>query len=125
MANPLSKRLPSQVTLADLETYRAFKAIPDYKPANTDYSFDVVSALFNKLQAALDAELHTQNTYAAARDAAVAIQHEFHAAILGVKNQFKAQYGVDSDQVAALGLKKKSERKSRARAGKAEEATAT
>lgn len=123
MANPLFKRLPSQVTLADLETYRAFKAIPDYKPANTDYSFEVVTALFNKLQAALDAELHTQNTYAAARDAAVAIQHEFHAAILGVKNQFKAQYGVDSDQVAALGLKKKSERKTRARAAKVEEAT--
>lgn len=118
MASTQSKRLPSQVTLADLETYRAFKAIPDYKPANADYSFEIVSALFEKLQTALDTEIHTQNAYAAARDAAVAIQHEFHAAILGVKNQFKAQYGVDSDQVAALGLKKKSDWKSPTRAGK-------
>lgn len=120
MASPLFKRLPSQVVYADLEIYRALKAIPDYKPANTDFSFEVVTALFNKLQTALDAETHTQNTYAAARDAAVVAQHEFHAAILGVKNQFKAQYGVDSDQVAALGLKKKSERKSPAKAGKVE-----
>ena len=37
---------------------------------------------------------------------------------LGVKDQVIAQYGPDSDQVAALGLKKKSNRKAPTRAGK-------
>jgi hypothetical protein len=47
------------------------------------------------------------------------MQWEFHDAILGVKNQVKAQYGADSDEVAALGLKKKSERRPPTRATKA------
>jgi hypothetical protein len=35
-----------------------------------------------------------------------------------VKDQVIAQYGPDSDQVVALGLKKKSDRKAPTRAGK-------
>ncbi|WP_291992349.1 hypothetical protein [Candidatus Accumulibacter sp. ACC003] len=38
--------------------------------------------------------------------------------IIGVKDQVIAQFGPNSDQVASLGLKKKSERKSPARASK-------
>ena len=63
-------------------------------------------------------ELRAQNAPAAARDAAIAAQWEFHNLMLGVKDQVIAQYGADSDQVASLGLKKKSERKARVRAGK-------
>ncbi len=43
-------------------------------------------------------------------DALLAAQREFHEIILGVKNEIKVIYAPDSDQVAALGLKKKSER---------------
>jgi hypothetical protein len=39
--------------------------------------------------------------------------------MLGVKTQVVAQYGDNSDQVQALGLKKKSERKKPARKAKA------
>ena len=34
----------------------------------------------------------------------------FHRIILGVKDEATVIYGADSDQIAALGLKKKSER---------------
>ena len=53
-----------------------------------------------------------------ATDATVAAQWAFHDIILDVKNQAKAQFGADSDEVAALGLKKKSERKSPSRSSK-------
>jgi len=42
----------------------------------------------------------------------------FHDTILGVKDQVIAQYGPNSDEVASLGLKKKSERKAPVHASK-------
>ena len=44
-----------------------------------------------------------------------------HDVILGVKNEARALYGPSSDQVAALGLKKKSEQSKRTRVKKAAE----
>ena len=70
------------------------------------------------MRAAQEAELHAQNALAAARDAAIAAQWDYHNLVLGVKSQVLAQYGPDSDQVAALGLKKKVERKAPTRASK-------
>jgi hypothetical protein len=52
---------------------------------------------------------------AAKRDTANAGEWEFHNAMLGAKRQVTAQFGDDSDEVQAIGLKKKSEYKSRAR----------
>jgi hypothetical protein len=98
---------------ADEDTYRALKAIPHYQPYKGDYSLPAVSAAYDRLNAAHEAELHARNTHAASRDALIAAQHEFHELILGVKSQVKAIYGPDSDELAALGLKKRSERKGR------------
>lgn len=47
---------------------------------------------------------------AAGMDALIAARRGMHGVILGVKNEAKAYYGPSSDQIAALGLKKKSER---------------
>ena len=44
---------------------------------------------------------------------------EFHNTMLAVKEQVIAQFGKNSDQVQALGLKKKTEYKAPARRGKA------
>ena len=67
------------------------------------------------LRAAAEVEPRAQNAPDAARDAAIASQWEHHNLILGVKAQANAQFGADSDEVASLGLKKKSERKAPAR----------
>lgn len=119
MASSKLTRIPTQVLQADNEAYVALKAISDYQSANPDYSLVTVARLHENVQATLEAELHAQNTLAAARDAALASQRAFHEAILGVKNQVKAFYGADSDQLAALGLKKKSDRKAPTKSGKA------
>ncbi len=121
MANTLKNRMPAQNLQADIDTYLALKAINGYKPYDNAYALEAVGALHEQLRIAQEAELHAQNAAAAARDALVAIQWNFHDLILGVKSQVKALYGADSDQVAALGLKKKSERKSRPRAARAAE----
>lgn len=51
----------------------------------------------------------------AKRAAANAGEWEFHNAILGAKVQVEAQFGSDSDELASLGLKKKSEYKTPSR----------
>jgi hypothetical protein len=48
---------------------------------------------------------------ATARDNAVTAEREFHNLMLGAKDQVTAQFGRDSNEVQALGLKKASERK--------------
>jgi hypothetical protein len=56
------------------------------------------------------------------RDATTAAEWDFHNTMLAVKEQVIAQFGKNSDQVQALGLKKKSEYKAPARRGKAKTA---
>ncbi|KAB2962816.1 hypothetical protein [Zoogloea sp.] len=119
MTNTRTKRLTAQVIQADIDAYLALKVIPDYQPFNLDYSLGRVSELHERLLTTQEAELHAQHALLAARDAAVAAQSAFHDVILGVKNQVKAQYGVDSDQLVSVGLKKKSERKVAVRTPKA------
>lgn len=118
MANPNKVRMSPQHLKADENTYRALKAIDNYQPYQDDYSFPAVSAAYQRLNAAHEAELHARNTHAATRATLIAAQHEFHELILGVKSQVKAIYGPDSDELAALGLKKRSERKGRGKGSK-------
>ncbi|MFZ5912321.1 MAG: hypothetical protein ACOYYU_20140 [Chloroflexota bacterium] len=91
----------------------------DYAPANAAYAKAAVQDKLETLKSAQRAEVNAQNALAAARDAAAAAEWEFHNMLLGVKDQVVAQYGKDSDQVQALGLKKKSERKAPTRKVKA------
>ena len=52
---------------------------------------------------------------ATARDDEIAKQWAFHDFIIGAKTQVNAQYGDSSNEIQALGLKKKSEYKSPAK----------
>ena len=111
MAQHPNRRMDYQIIQADQTALYAVQSFADYKPANPTYAKDVLSAAHTRMEAARLAELHAQNALNAARDAAIAAEWEFHQAVLGVKDQVIAQYGSDSDQVRALGLKKKSDRK--------------
>ena len=76
------------------------------------YSADLAyTALRNAEQHAVA----TQTAADAAADALIAARRKFHNVILGVKNEARALYGPSSDEVAALGLKKKSEQAKRTR----------
>ena len=99
---------------ADLDALTALKGFAVYTPANTAYA----AAKQTAMKAAQDAEIAAQNALATARDAATATEWDFHNAMLGVKEQVIAQFGKSSDQVQALGLKKKVEYKTPVRRGK-------
>ena len=111
MPNNANRRLPAHVLQADLDCITALKAIEGYAPSNPADSLAAITDLQTRVAAAEEREFHLANSYAAARDETLALQNERHDRVKSVKNQVRAQFGNDSNQVASLGLKKASERK--------------
>ena len=111
MAKSRSARLSSRVLNQDREIARAVLGFDDYQPANQDFTPGRIQKALEALEEAEAAEDEAQRAAARAREKAVRLENEFHDLILGTKRQVVAQYGEDSDEIAALGLKKKSERR--------------
>jgi len=105
---PLS---PGQLQ-TNLDAFAALKNISGYHPANTDYAVGAGDALQTAMDAAQVKAAQDKATADASRDDEVAAQWAFHDFILGAKTQVKAQFGDSSNEIQALGLKKKSEYKS-------------
>ena len=111
MAKSRSARLSSRVLNQDREIARAVLGFDDYQPANQDFTPGRIQKALEALEEAEAAEDEAQRAATRAREKAVRLENEFHDLILGTKRQVVAQYGEDSDEIAALGLKKKSERR--------------
>ena len=117
MPNNANRRLPPDTLQADLDCITALKAIEGYAPSNPADTLTALNDIQTRVAAAQERELHAANAYAAARDDAVLLENERHERVKSVKNQVRAQYGNDSNEVASLGLKKTSERKPTKRQG--------
>ena len=118
MPSNANRRLPPDTLQADLDCITALKAIEGYAPSNPADTLTALNDIQTRVAAAQERELHAANAYAAARDDAVLLENERHERAKSVKNQVRAQYGNDSNEVASLGLKKASERKPTKRQGK-------
>jgi hypothetical protein len=111
MAKNQSKRLPPAKIEADESGFAALQAIKGYTPINPACMLDAVRNAFVELEKVRRAEAVAAAGAAEARDNAVAKEWQFHNLMLGVKDQVIAQFGKDSAEVAAFGLKRKSEYK--------------
>ena len=111
MPTNLNRRHSPDTLQADLDCITALKVIEGYAPSNPADTLAALNDLQARVAAAQERELHAANAYAAARDNAVLLENERHERVKGVKNQVRAQYANDSNEVASLGLKKSSERK--------------
>jgi hypothetical protein len=111
MAKSDAKRIDSKVLKNDEAALDALKAIPTYTPMKPELSTATVGTLAETLQTLHTAETQAEAAFNAARDNAVAAEWAFHEAILGVKDQVASQFGRNSNEYQALGLKKKMERK--------------
>ena len=124
MARNQSRRLPPLKIEADESGFAALEAITSYTPINPAYSLDAVRSARLELEELRRAEAQAAVAMASARDCLVAKEWEFHNLMLGVKEQVIAQFGKDSGEVQALGLKRKSEYKLPRRRAKATGETA-
>ena len=110
MANE-TRRLTPAVLETDESGFAALQAMALYEPANKAYSLPAINTAHGLMQSARTEEAQAEAALAAARDNAVAREWAFHNLMLGVKDQVMAQFGRDSNELQALGLKKASERK--------------
>lgn len=118
MAKNQTRRLnPAQIQ-TNKNDFAALKAIQEYKPANPAYKVEAITAVDSELDAAGARESQTTAAAAAARDDRVAKEWEHHNLMLGARDQVVAQFGRDSNEAQAVGLKKKSEYKSPGRKSK-------
>ena len=106
--DPKTKVTAAQ-TRKNIEAYHALSTMPDYKANNPAHSREAAEAAYQTLIAAERKAIIDRATAAASDDALVDARRGLQDVILGVKLEAKALYGPSSDQVAALGLKKKSE----------------
>ena len=118
MAKNQNVRVTPAQQQADLDAYMALQGIENYTPANAAYNLEAVGSKLEAMKGAQNDEFAVQNALATARDASTAAEWEFHNFMLAVKEQVIAQFGKNSDQLQALGLKKKSEYKAPARKAK-------
>jgi hypothetical protein len=109
MAKDQTIRLRSQILQEDKAAFVALQANTNYRPANTAYEVAVIRTAESAMTAAQEAETLAAEVLAAARDNAVAREWEYHNLLLGAKVQVKAQFGEDSNELQAMGVKKKSE----------------
>ncbi|MEH1768087.1 MAG: hypothetical protein V7K76_18600 [Nostoc sp.] len=110
-AQDQTRRLPSQSISQDINSLHGLQTISTYNTTRTDASVANLQQAYQTMLAQQQAETEKLTLYRAAADAARLAEWEFHNAVLAMKEVIRGQYGSDSDQAQAVGLKKKSERK--------------
>lgn len=105
----------------DIELIRALSGIDGYTPHNPAYSLESATVALEQLDRSETAVILAENALAAARSALLNDRNAVHKIAMGVKDEAVVLFGPDSDQIAALGMKKKSERSRPKRSAKAAE----
>ena len=113
------KRIPQPTLDADIETLRALSGIDGYTPHNPAYSLESAMTALQRMTESETALIHAENAVAAARSALLNERSTVHKIALGAKDEAIVLFGPDSDQIVALGMKKKSDRNRPRRAAKA------
>ena len=109
MAKDESKRISPGILRDDIAALAALSGIGEYDPRNEDHTVAALTACKIAMQDAQGDETRQTATLRTSRDVATAKEWEFHNAILRAKEFVIAQFGKDSNEVQAVGLKKKSD----------------
>ena len=107
----MATQLSAGVIESDRDTLVALKRMENYTAINPAFSVQNMVELEASLVQAEEKTLLLHRDLAAARDEEIAAAQAFHQAIIGAKSCVMAQFGNDSPEVQAIGLKKRSDRK--------------
>ncbi|MDZ8242191.1 MAG: hypothetical protein RMZ69_34500 [Nostoc sp. ChiQUE01a] len=106
-----TRRLRPQLISEDVTSWHGLQTISTYDTTRADASAVKLQQAYQVMLSQQQAENEKLTLYRAAADAARLAEWEFHNAVLAMKEVVRGQYGSDSDQAQAVGLKKKSEYK--------------
>jgi hypothetical protein len=115
MAKDQTRPLSDSTLSRDRVAVVSVAKITGYAPANTECTVANLQASQTAMTSAQNAEVEAHNAWAAAADDARKTEWDFHNLVLAAKDQVRAQFGNDSNEVQSIGLKKKSEYKNRSR----------
>lgn len=104
-----TKRLAADLTATNLKCNAKIQSLKGYKSAKEEFSAAELADAEKELTEARKQEAQAEQAMSSARNRAVAAEWDLHNKILGAKKQVVALYGEDSDEVHAVGLKKKSD----------------
>ncbi|MGI2904574.1 hypothetical protein [Tolypothrix sp. VBCCA 56010] len=110
-AQDRTRRLSPRLISQDVDSLHGLQTITTYDTTRTDASATKLQQAYQAMLTQQQAETEKLTLYRAAADAARLAEWEFHNAVLAMKDVVRGQYGTDSDQAQAVGLKKKSDRK--------------
>ncbi|MEH1886592.1 hypothetical protein [Nostoc sp.] len=108
-----TRRLRPQLISEDVISWHGLQTISTYDTNRADASVANLQQAYQAMLTQQQAETEKLTLYRAAADAARLAEWEFHNAVLAMKEVVRGQYGSNSDQAQAVGLKKKSEYKRR------------
>lgn len=106
-----TRRLRPQLIGQDIDSLHGLQTVSTYETTRADATVTNLQQAYQAMLTAQQTETEKLTIYRAAADAARLAEWEFHNAILAMKEAVRGQYGSDSEQAQAVGLKKKSERK--------------
>ncbi len=111
-----NRKLTNQVLRQDVDAFNGLGSIPNYSTNRDQATAASLQTAYHALQLRRQTEKERQALYQAAVDATREAEWEFHNAVLAMKEVVRGQFGADSNEVRAVGLKKKSDRKRPTRA---------
>jgi hypothetical protein len=106
-----SRRLTPTELATDEAVINALKSVTTYKMVSGQLSLAELEALNARVAEKQHAEQTAQIGAMSTRDAAIAVEWERHEAVMRTKALIVAQYGRDSSEVKAIGLKRQMDRK--------------
>ncbi|MBD2072573.1 hypothetical protein H6F86_01465 [Phormidium sp. FACHB-592] len=106
-----SRRLSPQVLGQDTDALNGFNTIEGYSTQRQGATPEALQQAYQEMLAKQQNETEKQALFRAASDAARLAEWEFHNTILTMKEVVRGQFGADSNEAQAVGLKKKSDRK--------------
>ena len=110
-----NRKLTFQVIQQDINSLNGLGTIPTYSTNRPEASTTALQTAYQTLQYQRQTEKERQSLYQDSVDATRAAEWAFHNAVLAMKEVVRGQFGSDSNEARAVGLKKKSDRKRPAR----------
>ncbi len=113
MDNKHAARLASSKVQADERAAQALNDLPTYTSVNPALSADMVADILKDVRDKRKREQSARQVLNVAYDELVEAEWLLHDTMQGVKQQATAQYGANSSEIEALGVKRKVDRKKR------------
>lgn len=106
-----NRRLSPQIIDQDVDALNGLKTVSSYQTSRSEATSETLQEAYQTMLVQQQSETEKLALYRAASDAARLAEWQFHNSVLAMKEVVRGQFGSDSNEAQAVGLKKKSDRK--------------